>query len=105
MMGRTLPPAFATVIDSAAEGLAAPESTVTFDQPVVGQRLERQLVEGIARVAQQLAQEHLAVAVERVDDDPEDLVDLRLKGVFLHCCPNVYPLGPHTPTTRSARTR
>src|SRR5690606_22196248 len=39
--------------------------------------------EGVARVADQLAQEDLFVAVQRVDDDREDLVDLGLERELL----------------------
>ena len=48
----------------------------------VGQRLQVEVVDRIARVADQLAEEHLAMAVERVDDDREDLVDFGLEYVL-----------------------
>merc|ERR1719420_2032950 len=47
---------------------------------LVGEALEPDLVQGIGRVGDELTQENLLVAVEGVDDQGEQLVDLRLKG-------------------------
>ncbi len=44
-----------------------------------GQELELHLVQGVGGVGHQLAQEHLLVFIERVDQDVEQLLDLRLK--------------------------
>src|SRR3989304_3192547 len=52
---------------------------VVFKQILRGQRLEAQLVAGIRRVRNQLAQEDLLVAVQRVDHEIEQLLDLGLK--------------------------
>ncbi len=46
-----------------------------------GERLEAQAVERVRGVGDQLAQEDLLVGVERVDDDVEELLGLRLEGV------------------------
>jgi hypothetical protein len=44
-----------------------------------GQRFEPQLVERVARVRDELPKEDLAVLVERVDDEAEELLDLGLE--------------------------
>jgi hypothetical protein len=46
--------------------------------------LEAPAVEGVARVAHQLADKDLAVRVERVGDEVQDLADVRLKTMRLH---------------------
>src|SRR5262249_2949290 len=56
---------------------------VAREQRGIRQRIEVQMVDRVARVADQLAQEHLAMAVERVDYDRQDLVDLGLERVLL----------------------
>jgi hypothetical protein len=58
---------------------------VVFEQRRVVQRLETQLVAGVAGVAHQLAQEDLLVGVQRVRDEVEDLLDFGLEcvGLFL----------------------
>ena len=45
----------------------------------VGERLELQLVDGIARIGHKLAQEDLAVGVDRVDHEVEELLALCLE--------------------------
>ena len=49
-------------------------------------RLEAQLVAGVRRVRDQLAQEDLLVRVQRVGDEVQDLLDLGLegKGLLVH---------------------
>ncbi len=51
--------------------------------PLVGQRLEAQAVEGVRGVRDELAQEDLLVRVERVDDDVQQLPRLGLELVGL----------------------
>ena len=50
------------------------------------QRLEAQLVAGVRRIRDQLAQEDLLVRVQRVGDEVQDLLDFGLKGqgLFFH---------------------
>ncbi len=45
----------------------------------VGKRLELQLVDGVARIGDQLAQEDLAVGVDRIDHEVEELLALCLE--------------------------
>ena len=49
------------------------------EQLGLGDGAEAQLVERVRRVGHQLAQEDLLVAVERVDDQAQQLLDLRLE--------------------------
>lgn len=46
---------------------------------LIGQTLESDLIQSIGGVADQLAEEYLLIAVECVDDQAEELVDLRLE--------------------------
>ena len=48
----------------------------------LGHRAKAQLVERVGRVREQLAQEDLAVRVERLDDEPQHLLDLGLEAVL-----------------------
>jgi hypothetical protein len=50
---------------------------------LVLEALVADLVECVRRIRDQLAQEHLLVAVEGVDDEREELVDLSLEGKCL----------------------
>jgi hypothetical protein len=61
------------------EADADPQFAVAFQQRLVGQRLEAQLVAGIRGVGYQFAQENLLVAVQRVDHQLQQLFDLGLK--------------------------
>ena len=67
------------------------ELGIVFKQILAGQRLEAQLVAGVGRIGDQLAQEDLLVAVQRVDHEVEQLLDLGLKsecflaGRGFHC--------------------
>lgn len=53
------------------------------DLALVGQGLKPNLVQGIGRVIYQLLQEKFIVAVESVEHQAQQLVDLRLVGVGL----------------------
>jgi hypothetical protein len=55
------------------------EFAIVLVQTVIGQRGEAQLVGGVGGVGDQLAQEDLAVAVQGIDDEIEQLGDLRLE--------------------------
>ena len=59
------------------------EGVVVAREVGVGERAELQLVERIGRVRHELAEEHLLVAVERVDDQVEHLAHFGLKAVGL----------------------
>ena len=52
---------------------------VVLEQRAVGDRFEAQLVAGVRRVRDQLAQEDLLVAVQGVDHQVEELLDLGLE--------------------------
>ena len=52
---------------------------VVLEQRLVVQRLEAQLVAGVRRVGDQLAQEDLAVRVQRMDHELQELPDLGLE--------------------------
>ena len=58
---------------------------VVFEQRRVGDRLEPQLVAGVRGVRDELAQEDLLVAVERMDHQVEELLDLRLEPECFAC--------------------
>ena len=60
-----------------------PEIAVTFVEVIVRQRLEAQLVRGVGSVRDEFPQEDLLVAVERVDHEVEQLLDLRLESQCL----------------------
>ena len=59
------------------------EITVTFIQPVVGQRLEPELVRRVGRIGDQLPKKDFLVAVERMDHQIQQLSDLGLESVGL----------------------
>lgn len=83
--------AHAVVADADRPGLAVgfdPDAQIAVAgiEGIVVQRLEAQLVAGIGCVGNQLAQEDVAVAVERVDHQIEQLLDLGLESQgFLVC--------------------
>src|SRR5207248_491707 len=52
---------------------------VAFEQFVFGEGLEAEGVDGVAGVADQLAQEDVLVGVERVDDEVQELLQLGLE--------------------------
>jgi hypothetical protein len=54
---------------------------VVLEQLGLVERLEAQLVAGVGRVGDQLAQEDLLVRVQRVGDEVQDLLDFGLEGV------------------------
>ena len=58
---------------------ADPHVVVVFEQRRVAHRLEPQLVGGVRGVRRELAQEDLLVAVERMNHQVEELLDLRLE--------------------------
>ena len=60
-------------------------SGVVLEQRGVGERLEAQLVAGVRGVGDQLAQEDLLVAVQRVDHQVEELLDLGLEAEGFAC--------------------
>jgi hypothetical protein len=72
----------------AVDGDADLQLGVAGIERVVVDGLEAQLVAGIRRIGDQLAQEDLAVAVERVDHEIEQLLDLGLesKCLFVGVC-------------------
>ena len=64
---------------------------------VVGEHLELDAVERVRGVRDQLAQEDLAVGVERVRQDVQELLDLGAEGKWGgRCWLNVLGLGGHT---------
>ena len=70
---------------------------VVLEERLVGERLEAQLVAGVRRVRDQLAQEDLLVAVQGVDHQVEQLLDLGLeaqglfRGGVVHRSPRLIP--------------
>ncbi len=58
---------------------------VVFEQRGVGDRLEPQLVGGVRGVRHELAQEDFLIAVERMDHQVEELLDLRLEPECFAC--------------------
>ena len=62
------------------------EVLVGAEQVVIGQAPDPGLVQGVGRVADQLAQEDLLLGVEGVNDQVEELTGLGLKGVALEGC-------------------
>jgi hypothetical protein len=71
------------------EGNADLEVGIALEQPGVVQGLEAQLVAGVRGVGNQLAQEDLAVGVQRVDHQLQQLLDLGLEAegfiAFISC--------------------
>ena len=67
------------------------EVLVVAEQVRVGERPERQLVQRVAGVADQLPQEDLLVLVERVHDQAEHLAHLGLERVLLGLLRHVLP--------------
>ena len=61
------------------EAHADREVRVALEERAVGERLEAQLVAGVGGVGDQLAQEDLLVAVQGVDHQVEQLLDLGLE--------------------------
>ena len=60
-----------------------PELAVAFVESIVGQRLEPELVRGVGRIGDQLPEKDLLVAVERVNHEIQQLLDLGLEPVGL----------------------
>jgi hypothetical protein len=57
---------------------------LAFQLALVGQRLELDFIQGIGTVTDQLPAKDFLVAVEGMDDQTQQLVDLRLEGERLH---------------------
>src|SRR5262249_14537543 len=70
-------------------------------QSWLGERLEAQPVDGVGGVGDQLAQEDLLVAVQRVDHQVQDLNDLGLEAEALLPCLMLCLRGHRTPAASS----
>ncbi len=82
----------------------------TDQQPRIGDRLVAQLVQGVRRVGDQLAQEHVGLGIDRVDHQAQKLGDLRLElvrlraaCVFVHPFPSIVRGPPIAPERRAAK--
>jgi hypothetical protein len=68
------------------EGDANPEIRIALEQGGVVQGLEAQLVAGVGRVGNQLPEEDLAVGIQRVDHQLQQLLDLGLEAEGFFGC-------------------